>query len=189
MAGQGLELTTPGLKSYYKFDLLPTALTCLGEYNDDPCPKLMTNGMKFDSTLSNEPQHDKINKVACAPSEDSDQPGQPPSLIRVFAIRMKKALVLSYPMSAQRSLWSNWACPGWSESLLGAHSFCWFCHVVVQILNAGRNCCLVIVIRHKFIVPSSQLQYYSSFFLQGIFELEDDKTNKIMYAQRILRSD
>ena len=20
-------------------------------------------------------------------------------------------------------------CPGWSESLLGAHSFCWFCHV------------------------------------------------------------
>ena len=28
-----------------------------------------------------EPQHDKTNKVACAPSEDSDQPGHPPSLI------------------------------------------------------------------------------------------------------------
>ena len=27
----------------------------------------------------------------CAPSEDSDQPGHPPSLIRVFAVRMKKA--------------------------------------------------------------------------------------------------
>ena len=25
----------------------------------------------------------------CAPSEDSDQPGHPPSLIRVFAVRMK----------------------------------------------------------------------------------------------------
>ena len=24
-------------------------------------------------------------------------------------------------------------CPGWSESSLGAHSFCWFCHVVAQI--------------------------------------------------------
>ena len=28
-----------------------------------------------------EPPHDKTNKMACAPSEDSDQPGQPPSLI------------------------------------------------------------------------------------------------------------
>ena len=29
----------------------------------------------------NEPPHDKTNKLACAPSEDSDQPGHPPSLI------------------------------------------------------------------------------------------------------------
>ena len=29
-----------------------------------------------------------------------------PSLIRVFAVRMKKAWVLSYPLSAQRRLWS-----------------------------------------------------------------------------------
>ena len=34
-----------------------------------------------------EPPHDKTNKVACAPSEDSDQPGHPPSLISVFAVR------------------------------------------------------------------------------------------------------
>ena len=33
----------------------------------------------------------KTNEVACAASEDSDQPGHPPSLIRVFAVRMKKA--------------------------------------------------------------------------------------------------
>ena len=45
----------------------------------------------------------------CAPSEGSDQPGHPPSLIRVFAVRMKKALVLSYPLSAQWGLWSDWA--------------------------------------------------------------------------------
>ena len=29
--------------------------------------------------------------------------------IRVFAVRMKKAWVLSYPLSAQRRLWSDWA--------------------------------------------------------------------------------
>ena len=33
-----------------------------------------------------ESPHDKTNKVACAPSEDSDQPGRLPSLIRVFAV-------------------------------------------------------------------------------------------------------
>ena len=34
-----------------------------------------------------EPPLDKTNKMACAPSEDSDQPGHLPSLIRVFAVR------------------------------------------------------------------------------------------------------
>ena len=34
-----------------------------------------------------EPQHDKTNKMTCAPSEDSGQPGYPPSLNRVFAVR------------------------------------------------------------------------------------------------------
>ena len=34
----------------------------------------------------NESVHDKTNKMTCAPSEDSDQPGQPPSLTRVFAV-------------------------------------------------------------------------------------------------------
>ena len=33
-----------------------------------------------------QPTHDKTNKMACAPSEDSDQPGHPPSLIRVFTV-------------------------------------------------------------------------------------------------------
>ena len=37
-----------------------------------------------------EPPHDKTNEMACAPSEDSDQPGYPPSLIRVFAVRMTR---------------------------------------------------------------------------------------------------
>ena len=51
-----------------------------------------------------EPPRDKTNKMACAPSEDSDQPRHPPSLIRVFAVHMKKPCVLSYPLSAQRRL-------------------------------------------------------------------------------------
>ena len=58
----------------------------------------------------------------CAPSEDSDQPGHLPSLIRVFAVRMKKAWVLSYPLSTQQRLWSNWA-DAWADlSLRWVHS-------------------------------------------------------------------
>ena len=37
-----------------------------------------------------EPPHEKTYKMACAPSKDSDHPGHPPSLIRVFAVRMKR---------------------------------------------------------------------------------------------------
>ena len=58
----------------------------------------------------------------CVPSEDSDQPGHPPSLIRVFAVRMKKPWVLSYPLSAQRRLWSDWADAQADLSLRWVHS-------------------------------------------------------------------
>ena len=58
---------------------------------------------------SYEPPRDKTNKMTCAPSEDSDQPGHPPSLIRVFAVHMKKAWVLRYLLRAQRRLCSDWA--------------------------------------------------------------------------------
>ena len=59
----------------------------------------------------------------CASSEDSDQPGHPTSLIRVFAVRMKKkAWGLSYPLSAQRWLWSDWADAKAGLSLRWAHT-------------------------------------------------------------------
>ena len=68
---------------------------------------------KMGNTLRiNEPPHDKTNKMACAPSEDSDQPGHPPSLIRVFAVRMKKSWVLSYPLSTAKTLIRLGGCPG-----------------------------------------------------------------------------
>ena len=43
--------------------------------------------------IANEPPHDKTKKMTCTPSENSDQPGHPPSLIRVFAVNIKEAWV------------------------------------------------------------------------------------------------
>ena len=81
-----------------------------------------------------EPARDKTNKAACAPSEDSDQPGHPPSLIRVFAVHMKKPWALSYSLSAAKNLIRFGGCPGWSESSLCAYSFCWFCYVAAHFI-------------------------------------------------------
>ena len=76
-----------------------------------------------------EPPHDKTNKVACAPSEDSDQPENPPSLIRVFPVRMKKPWVLSYPLSA------NEDSDQFGRSLRWAHMpLSWFCHEVAHFI-------------------------------------------------------
>ena len=66
---------------------------------------------------------DMINQQSeCVPSKDSNQPRHPPSLIRVFAVCMKKPWVFSYPLSAQRRLWSDWADAQADLSLRWAHS-------------------------------------------------------------------
>ena len=69
-----------------------------------------------------------------APSEDSDQPGHSPSLIRVFAVRMKKAWDLSYQMSALRTT-TNWAQA--DLSLRWAHSH--FVSFVTRRLSCISN--------------------------------------------------
>ena len=66
-----------------------------------------------------EPPHDKTNKMACGVRPAK---GHPPSLIRVFSVRMKKAWVLSYPLSAQRRLWSDWADAQTDLSVRWAHN-------------------------------------------------------------------
>ena len=55
-------------------------------------------------SMINEPQHDKTNKMICAPSDDSDQPGHPPILIRVFAVRSMGRLGPKVSSCGQRRL-------------------------------------------------------------------------------------
>ena len=59
--------------------------------------------------------------MACVPSKDSDQPGHLPSLVRVFAVCMKKAWILSYPLSRQWRHWSDLA-DAQADRLRWAHS-------------------------------------------------------------------
>ena len=75
----------------------PNMLTRLGKSGEWKCiaylifgPNLEKTGDRKRHNGKYEPPHDKTNKMACAPNEDSDQSGHPSSLIRVFAVRMKK---------------------------------------------------------------------------------------------------
>ena len=81
------------------------------------------HGLQF---YSNEPPSDKTNKMACAPSEDSDQSDQS------LAVRMKTAWVLSYPLSAKGKLWSDWADAQADLSSLGAHA-------ILLVLSCGGS--------------------------------------------------
>ena len=68
----------------------------------------------------------------CVHPAKTDQPGHPPSLIRIFTVRMKKAWFLCYPVSAQWRLIRLGGCPGWSESSLGAK-------VILLVLSWGSS--------------------------------------------------
>ena len=58
----------------------------------------------------------------CVPSEDSDQPGHPPSLIRVFAVRWMGSQGPKLSSCGQRRLWSDWADAQADLSLRWAYS-------------------------------------------------------------------
>ena len=58
------------------------------------------------------PPHNKTNKMTYAPSEDSDQPGNPPSLIRVFAMCSKGSKGPNLSSRGQRRLIRLVGCPG-----------------------------------------------------------------------------
>ena len=106
-------------------------------------PKHVSDNLLLIPVKTNEPRHDKTNKMSVRPaktpislgispvwsesslsawsklgslathwahSEDSDQTGRMPRLIRLGR------------------------CPGWSESSLGAQTLCWFCHVAAHLL-------------------------------------------------------
>ena len=88
------------LKSFYHLKRLGSTSVFLAT-EDLPrvhCSETAFRNVLLHGSLLYEPPYDQTNKMTSAPSEDSDQPGHPPSLIRVFAVRMKKHWVLSYPL-------------------------------------------------------------------------------------------
>ena len=71
----------------------------------------------------------------------STQSGHPPSLIRVFAVRMTKDWVLSYPLSAQRRLWSDCTATNFDQTWQMPRLIWVFagCTVILLVLSWGGS--------------------------------------------------
>ena len=105
---------------------------------------------------SYEPSHDKTNKMACAPSEDSDQPGPLP-------------VVLSYLISAQSFCWF---CH--EAALMFSH----FCYNIAEIYN----CCFYINL-HKFCLKVNFWKYNMSLKILTSKEMALLKLNNVVLLQ------
>ena len=100
--------------------------------------------------MSFEPQHDKTKKIICASSKDSDQLGHLVSLIRVFAVCMKKPWVLSFLAKTDQTVWMCrliWVFTG---------SFCWFCRAVDHMQKLGRTSATDLDSREALFVQTSK---------------------------------
>ena len=80
-------------------------------------PKSPPEQILWAATWQNQPNE-------CAPSEDSDEPRHPPSLIRVFAVRSMGSLGHQVSSCGQRRLWSDWADSQADQSLCWVYSHC-----------------------------------------------------------------
>ena len=75
----------------------------------------------YHDLLPFEPPHDKTNKMTCAPSENSDQPGHSLSLDQSLRCALSGWLrTQGFFRQTAKTLIRLGECPGWSESLLGA---------------------------------------------------------------------
>ena len=96
--------------------------------------------------------------MTCAPSEDSDQ------FDKSLRCPGKKPCLLSYPLSAQRSLIRLGGCPGSSESSLGANVISLFFHDVAHFLGYILIFCVCFTTEVKFIttkdIPIRTIKIY-----------------------------
>ena len=80
-----------------------------------------------------EPPHDKTKKMICVPSQDSDQPGHLPSLIRVLAVHSVVAQDPRFLHADSEDSDQTGQMPRLIWIFAWCMSFCWFCHVAAHL--------------------------------------------------------
>ena len=120
-----------------------------------------------------EPCHDKTNNVAVRPAKTQISLGIRPvwSESSLFTWRKLGSLATQWMHSEdsdQTGRMPRLIRPGWSESSLGAYSFCWFCHFVAHFNLSPLSCFLLL-----FLLGVYGLSQLFNFFWAGGAKMED----------------
>ena len=110
--------------------IVPRPATAEGRCN--VAVDLITN---FDTTSKYEPPHDKTNKMIVRPAKTQISLGIRPVWSESSLSAWRKLGSLATHWAHREDSDQTGRCPGWSESSLGAQSFCWFCHEAAHILK------------------------------------------------------
>ena len=81
--------------------------------------------------MISEPPHDKTNKMTVRAAKTQISLGIRP-------VWSESSLSAWRKLGSLATHWAHSEYPGWSELSLGAHSFCWFCHVVAHVVSFAR---------------------------------------------------
>ena len=124
--------------------------------------------------------------MICAPSEDSDQPGQLPSLIRVFTVRSIGSERSNVSSCEQRRLWSDWADDQADLSLRWVHMpFCWFCHEAAHLWLTLENALSEVSLNTIVYWDAKETWHLQThlYFLNMISRRKNPVVGMIKYAQ------
>ena len=88
-------------------------------------------------------EHDKTNKITCAPSEASDQPAHWTCLISLCCALYWYLRTQTFFRRTAKTLIRLGGCPGWSESLLGTHVISLFHHPPARMTASPWYFCSV----------------------------------------------
>ena len=106
-----------------------------------------------------------------------------PSLIRDFALRMKKTWALSYPFSAQRRLWLDWAD---AQADLGL-PFCWFCHHVFVVFYDSISLYVCFVVKSKVSSKTVVNKFAVSFwYIHCKKTMRKSIVHKLMFVHKLM---
>ena len=121
------------------------------------------------------PPRDKTNKMTCAPSEDSDQPRHPPSLIRVFAVRLKNFGSLATCIHWAPSEYSYQTARLRRLVWIFAGCTCWFCHAAALFF------CLFSSLRSLIVALPGDLYF-------GLFWIKIGQLNRLWHLSPSVNS-
>ena len=118
---------------------------------------------------SNEQEHDKSNKMMCPMK--TDQPGHLPSLIRVFAVSLKKIcgyLITIWAYSEGSDQIGQTLILMWVFAMhKDLRSFCWFCLALAQlkkpphIKTYKKTCCVLQILGSDLCICASDQIWWS----------------------------